>query len=124
MEKSISDTVPGGFTMCSMHTASPCYVLIPREANSDTFDTYSTDVAFGLVHHCYRGQEAERLFGSPLRCSYPTWNLELWALLGILQTSAMAQEPRHSSRIQSAAQMTRMLLPVYLLLCIPCKAHR
>lgn len=84
-EKNISDTVPGGFTMCSRHAASPHQVLISREANSDNFHTYSADVALDLVQHCYRGQEAEIPFlGSPLQCSDPTWNVELWALLGIL----------------------------------------
>lgn len=71
---------------------------------TDNSDTYSTDVAFDLVQHCYRGQEAERLLGSPLWCSH----LEPGALGTAGQTSAMAQEPRHSERIQSAAHTPRV----------------
>lgn len=107
--------------MCSTHAASACYVPIPREANSDNFDTYFTDVAFGLLQHCCRGQEVERLLGSPLRGSYPTWNLEHWGLQGLLQTSATGQEPWHDGTVWSAAQAARVyfdMLPVYSLLCI------
>ena len=104
-----------------MHAASACYVPIAREANSNNFDAYSTDVAFGLLQHCCRGQEAEILLGSPLRCSYPTCNLEHWRLLGLLQTSTTGEEPWHDGTVRSAAQTTRAyfdMLPVYLLLCI------
>lgn len=123
-EKSSSDKVPGGVTTCSMHAASASYVPIHREANSNNFDTYSTDVAFGLLQHCCRGQEAERLLGSPLRSSYPTCDLERWVLLKLLQTSATAQEPWHDGTVRSAAQTTRVYLdvpPVYSLLSIPSK---
>lgn len=107
-----------------MHGASACYVPIPREANSVNFDTYSTDVAFGLLQHCCRGREADRLLGSPLRCSYPTCDLECWGLLGLLQRSATGQE--HNGTAQSAAWTPRVyfdVLPVYSLLSIPSRVH-
>lgn len=91
--------------MCSTHAASARNVLIPREAKSGNSDTYSTDVALGLLQHCCRGQEAERLLGSPLRCSHPTWNLERWGLLGLLQPHATGQEPWHDGTVRSAAQV-------------------
>lgn len=105
-----------------MHGASACYVPIPREANSVNFDTYSTDVAFGLLQHCCRGREADILLGSPLRCSYRTCDLERWGLLGQLLTSATGQEPWHNGTAQSAAWTPRVyfdVLPVYSLLSIP-----
>lgn len=64
----------------------------------------------------------QRLPGSPLQCSYPSWNLKHWGLLGLLQASATGQELWHDGEVQSAAQATRVyfdMLPVYLLLCIP-----
>lgn len=58
-EKSSPDAALGGFTTCSMHAVWACSVPIPREAKSDNFDTYSTDVAFSLLQHCWMGQKAE-----------------------------------------------------------------
>lgn len=90
-EESSSDTVLGGFTSCSMHAVSACYAIL-REANSNNFDTYSTAVAFDLLQHCCRRQEAERLLRSSLQRSYPT-HREHWGLLGLLQVSATDQSP-------------------------------
>lgn len=81
-----------GFTTCSTHAVLACYAPIPREANSNHFDTSSAAVAFDLLQHCWRGQEAERLRGSPLQCSYPH-HREHWGLLGPLQASATGQSP-------------------------------
>lgn len=114
------DTVLGGFTSCSTHAASACYAPIPREANSNNFDTYSTAVAFDLLQHCCRGQEAERLLRSPLQHSYPT-HQEHWGLLGLLQASA-TDEPQQDDKVRSAAQTAQGyfdMLPVHSLLCIP-----
>lgn len=62
-----------------------------------------------------------------MRCSYPSWNLERWSLLGLLQTSAAGQEPLHDGTVQSAAQATKVyfdMLPVYLMLCVPFRVLR
>lgn len=83
-----------------------------------------------LFHWCSlwssptRLQEAERLLGFPLRCSYPSWDLGCWGQQRLLQTSATGQEPWQDGAVRSAALVARVdsdMLPVCSLLCIPSK---
>lgn len=115
-----SDTVPGGFKMCSEHAVSSYYVPVPTTATVLTSILLMLLLLFSTTIVGDRRQKASL---DPICNAHtPLWTWSAGVCRVYCKTSAIGQEPWNDSMVQTAGQTASRYfgtLPVHLLLCIP-----